>query len=87
MPIERVLAPGDYLTSAQVMKTVRISRRTLERYVADKKLPVSYLPSGHRRYLNADVLALLTPQSSSSVADVPTGTRSEEERFTAGDAA
>ena len=85
---QELLAPGDYLTSAQVMGTIRISRRTLERYVADKKLPVSYLPSGYRRYLRSDVMALLTPQSSPSVSVPPDGPLAEGEHFSsAGDAA
>jgi excisionase family DNA binding protein len=47
------------LTSSDVMKRLNISRRTLERYIADEKIPVRRLPSGHRRFLAADVEALL----------------------------
>jgi predicted site-specific integrase-resolvase len=51
---------SEYLTRAEVLRFLHISPRTLERYVAAAKLPVSYLPSGHRRYARADVEALLT---------------------------
>lgn len=54
-------AENDLLTSRDVMERLFISRRTLERYVADGKLQAAYLPSGHRRYRLSDVDALLSP--------------------------
>ncbi|WP_144719272.1 helix-turn-helix domain-containing protein [Agrococcus jejuensis] len=51
-----------YLTAADVRQRLRISQRTLDRYVADDVLSAQYLPSGHRRFLAADVDALLTPE-------------------------
>lgn len=60
MPTRNTDAAEDYLDSKAVMARVRISRRTLDRYVKSGKLPVSVLPSGHRRYAPADVDALLT---------------------------
>lgn len=58
------------LATADVMARLHISRRTLDRYVADGKLAAFYLPSGHRRYLSSDVTALLAP---SSVPSAPGG--------------
>jgi predicted site-specific integrase-resolvase len=51
---------SEYLSRAEVLRFLHISPRTLERYVATAKLPVAYLPSGHRRYARSDVEALLT---------------------------
>jgi hypothetical protein len=63
------IGDSDTLASADVMKRLHISRRTLERYVADGVLAALYLPSGHRRYRPEDVDALL----SSPVHDAPAG--------------
>lgn len=64
MPSQNIQAEPEYLAAGDVMATVHISRRTLDRYVTAGKLPVVYLPSGHRRFQRTDVDALLTPQSS-----------------------
>lgn len=66
MASEQLLGESETLDSAAVMALLHISRRTLERYVADGELPFSRLPSGHRRYFRADVEALLSPERSAS---------------------
>lgn len=53
----------DYLVSSEVLAILRVSRRTLERYVADGKLRTSKVASGNRRYRRSDVLALIAPAS------------------------
>ena len=64
----------DMLTSNGVMELAQISRRTLERWVADGKLPFQKLPgSGERRYLRADVEYLITPSPTSSEAQPDLG--------------
>ena len=63
MPQTPEVAEKEYLSASEALQTVHISRRTLERYIAAGDLPVSYLPSGHRRFLRADVLALLSPSA------------------------
>jgi predicted site-specific integrase-resolvase len=47
------------LTPAETMASLAISRRTLDRYVERGELQPARLPSGHRRFLVADVEALL----------------------------
>lgn len=48
------------LVSAEVMQRLKISRRTLERWVADGRLPAVKVGGfGARRYREADVEALL----------------------------
>lgn len=69
MPSEQKLASQDTLDSSAVMKRLHISRRTLERYVADGSLRFYRLPSGQRRYESADVEALLS--SSTPDEDAP----------------
>ena len=63
MPQVPEVADKEYLSVSDVLKAVHISRRTLERYIASGDIPVAYLPSGHRRFLRSDVLALLTPST------------------------
>ena len=54
------LAPDEYLISSEVMDILKISRRTLERWVAEGKLPAIKIGGfGARRYLRSDVDALL----------------------------
>lgn len=54
----------DLLLSREVMELARISRRTLERWVADGKLPAFKVGgSGDRRYRRSDVYALLFPKA------------------------
>jgi excisionase family DNA binding protein len=54
------LPEGEYLTSAEVMDALKISRRTLERWVADDKLPATKIGGfGSRRYKSAHIDALL----------------------------
>lgn len=57
------------LATADVMSRLHISRRTLDRYVADGKLSAAYLPSGHRRYSSGEVDALLSPSPAAPSAD------------------
>lgn len=57
---QEVLA-DEYLTAAEAMDALNISRRTLDRYVEDGRLEASKLPTGHRRFRRVDVAALLTP--------------------------
>lgn len=53
-------AQGAMLVSAEVMQRLKISRRTLERWVADGRLPAVKVGGfGARRYREADVEALL----------------------------
>ena len=53
-------APDATLLSSEVMSRLKISRRTLERWVADGRLPAVKVGGfGARRYLESDVEALL----------------------------
>lgn len=62
----------DLLLSREVMDIARISRRTLERWVADGKLPAFKVGGfGDRRYLRSDLTAILTPPSPSPVVSAP----------------
>lgn len=50
-----------YLSPAETRDRLRISRRTLQRWVADGKLhAAARLPNGHKRFAAADVEALLS---------------------------
>lgn len=49
-----------YLTPAETMAALSISRRTLDRYVEAGKLRPARLPSGHRRFTADAVEALLS---------------------------
>lgn len=53
-------APGGpaLLTPAEAMARLRVSRQTLLRYEASGILATTKLPSGHRRYHEADVIAI-----------------------------
>lgn len=65
------LPDNEYLVSSEVMELAKISRRTLERYVADGKLPSAKLGGfGSRRYLRADVDSLLRGEISPSTPTV-----------------
>lgn len=56
-------APDATLVSAEVMARLKISRRTLERWVADGRLPAVKIGGfGARRYRESDVDALLRGQ-------------------------
>lgn len=48
-----------WLTPAETMVALGISRSTLNRYVESGQLKPTRLPSGHRRFSGADVAALL----------------------------
>lgn len=50
----------DLLTPAEVLAMLRISRRTLERYIDRGELPAFYLPGGHRRFKRSEVEGLLS---------------------------
>jgi len=69
MPTRNTDAAEEYLDTGEVLARVRISRRTLDRYVKSGKLRAHTLPSGHRRYAVTDVEALLTPGPSHSAED------------------
>lgn len=64
---QQVLA-DEYLTAAETMDALNISRRTLDRYVEDGRLEASKLPTNHRRFKRADVAALLVPSEASEAA-------------------
>jgi excisionase family DNA binding protein len=49
----------DLLTLAEAADQLRVSRRTLERYMTEGSLPVVRLPSGHRRIRRADLEAMI----------------------------
>ncbi|MGW9345876.1 helix-turn-helix domain-containing protein [Streptomyces albidoflavus] len=51
--------PDATLTPAEAMAVLGISRSTLNRYVDSGRLKPSKLPSGHRRFSERDVSALL----------------------------
>lgn len=53
------LAAGATLTPAEAMAVLGISRRTLDRYVESGKLRPARLPSGHRRFSENAVAAIL----------------------------
>lgn len=60
MPPENEIPPEEYLTSSDVMAILRISRRTLERWVAASHLPAIKVGGfGARRYKRSDVELLL----------------------------
>ena len=50
---------AEYLSPAQAAKELGISTRTLWRYQDAGRIAPVRLPSGHRRFLRADVTALL----------------------------
>jgi excisionase family DNA binding protein len=52
--------PEPYLTPAETMSALRISRSTLDRYVASGALKPVRLPSGHRRFPASKVEAILS---------------------------
>jgi len=52
------VAGSALLMPREVMKRLRVSRQTLARYVAGGHLAAVVLPSGHRRYREADVCAM-----------------------------
>lgn len=55
---ERQLLDGAELLSAkEAAELIGVSTRTLARYVEAGKVPFTTLPSGHRRYRVADLLA------------------------------
>ncbi|TFB15138.1 helix-turn-helix domain-containing protein [Microbacterium sp. 3H14] len=49
-----------YLTPAETMAVLRVSRSTLNRYVESGALRAVRLPSGHRRFPSAAVEAILS---------------------------
>lgn len=49
-----------YLTYTEAAELLRVSVRTVSRYVADGRLPAVTLPTGRPRLRRADVEALLT---------------------------
>lgn len=56
---QEVSDTGSDLVSAEVMAELKISRRTLERWVKDGRLPVTKVGGfGHRRYSRTDVDSL-----------------------------
>ena len=62
----------DSLVSSEVIEMAKISRRTLERWVADGKLPAVKIGGfGARRYRRSDVEALLRGESARSNPSAP----------------
>jgi excisionase family DNA binding protein len=73
------IGADDILLSSEVMAIAKISRRTLERWVADGTLPATKVGGrGARRYRRTDVEALLRGEAVATpdlpAADVRTGT-------------
>lgn len=58
MPLTQEQSPGNYLTITQAAQLLGVSTRTILRYEAAGRLAAYRLPSGHRRFDRADVLAL-----------------------------
>ncbi len=53
-------AQGDYLTLQEAADLIKISTRTMLRYEEQGLIESSRLPGGGRRYIAADVRALLS---------------------------
>lgn len=53
-------AQPDYLTYAEAAEILRVSVRTVSRYVADGRIGAVTLPTGRPRLRRADVEALLS---------------------------
>jgi excisionase family DNA binding protein len=49
---------GQYLTYAEAARLLRVSERTLQRYISDRKVTVSRLPSGSPRIRRSDLDAM-----------------------------
>jgi len=49
----------EYLTIAEAAKVLRVSQRTLQRYVADGKVNTRRTPGGHPRFRREDIEKLL----------------------------
>lgn len=70
MPSQNANAAEEYLGSAEAMDRLQISRRTLERWVADGRLPAVKVGGfGARRYKLADVEALLRGETPTTAED------------------
>lgn len=50
---------GQYLTYAEAARLLRVSERTLQRYISDRKVTVSRLPSGSPRIRRSDLDAMV----------------------------
>jgi excisionase family DNA binding protein len=62
MPSRRVDPASDrprYLRTSQVAELLSVSRETVTRWAAAGKLPVMKTLGGHRRFPEAEILALL----------------------------
>lgn len=58
-----------YLTSGEVARLLGISDRTYRRYLKDGRLsPHHRTPTGHARFLETDVRALMAPASAGQPA-------------------
>lgn len=53
---------ADELTTAEAADILGVSTSTVVHYADTGQLPCRRLPSGHRRYLRADVEALTEPE-------------------------
>lgn len=53
-------AQPDYLTYAEAAELLRVSVRTVSRYVADGRIDAATLPTGRPRLRRSDVESLLT---------------------------
>lgn len=75
---------AELIPTKDVAALLGISVRQVNRRTGKDFIPVVTGPgrTGARLFDKAEIQALLTPQSSSSVTDIPTGTRSEGGRFT-----
>lgn len=63
---QEVPEAADDMVSAEVMAELKISRRTLERWVKNEVLPVTKVGGiGHRRYSRSDVERLKRGESAS----------------------
>lgn len=59
MTERRKTAPAGYLTKAEAAQRLRVSIRTLERYVAAERITPLRTPGGRPRFIAAEVEALL----------------------------
>ncbi len=57
------------LTPAEVAALFRVDRATVTRWSSEGKLPCIKLPSGHRRYRETDVNAILEGEIPPSLRD------------------
>ena len=68
---KREICAARWLKPAEVAALFGVDRRTVLNWARTGKLTSQPLPSGHRRYKEADVLALLAVLSAPAPVEVP----------------